>query len=68
MVAHRSNDSCLCCLSHFLAEHDGEVEIVALGLLPNIMRSVISGPDNQIRVDRRNFLQEQLEALDRKVT
>lgn len=50
MIAHRRNDYRFSMISQFLADQYSKIEIVALGLPPNIMRSVITRPYDHIQV------------------
>ena len=50
MVAHSSNNSRFGGFLQFLALDEGIVKVVALSLLPNIVRGVIASPQNQINI------------------
>ena len=68
MVSHRGYNSGFCCFLQFLALNESKVEIVTLGLLPDVVGSVISSPQNKINVvSLFDFLNEKHEGLERKV-
>lgn len=50
MVTHCRNDDSLCMFSQFLTDHSSEICIIALALLPDIMRSIIPSPYYEIQV------------------
>lgn len=54
-------------LPQFLADQGGKVEVVALTLLPDVVRGVVSRPDDQIQVDLLQLLKEELEGLHGEV-
>ena len=68
MVAHRSDDSGIGHFPHFFAQHSGEVEVVALGLGPDVMRCVVARPDDQVKIKFLQLPQEQTEGLEGEVT
>lgn len=50
MIAHRRNDYRFSMIPQLLTDQYSKIEIVALSLPPNIMRSVVTCPDNHIQV------------------
>ena len=67
MVAHGRDDPCLCGLFDILRLNDGKVEIVALSLLPDIMRRVVSSPQNHIHIQFGQLLDEQAKGVEGQV-
>lgn len=63
MVSHRRDDSDLGMFFEPLGEEDSEIEVVGLTLLPDVMRSVVSSPQNQIEIHFLNFFEEQIKSL-----
>lgn len=53
MITHGTDDSSLGRPLNLLALDDSKVKVVALGLLPDIVRSVVARPQNQIYVKLR---------------
>ena len=54
-------------IPQFLTDQDCKIEVIALSLPPNIMRSVIPGPDDHIQVHFLQILQEEFESLHGKI-
>ena len=67
MVTHGSYDSCIGCLSYFLSKEDGEVQIVGLGLLPDVMRSIVPRPNYGIQIHFLDLPQEHIECLNGQI-
>lgn len=67
MVSHCCNHSNICMLPQFFTNHCGKVEIVTLTLLPNIVRSVVSGPNDKVQIHFLQLFEEKLEGLHGKV-
>lgn len=53
MVTHRTNDSSLGRPLNLLTLNDSKVKVIALGLLPDIVRGVITSPKDQIYIKLR---------------
>ena len=58
MIAHCWNNSCLSCFLNQLTLDKREIKIVALSLLPNIMSSIISSPENKVNTTFFQFFSE----------
>ena len=68
MVAHGCNNSSFSGFLQFLALDEGIVEVVALGLLPDIVWGVITGPQNKINiVSFLELFEEEHVSLERQV-
>ena len=69
MVPHGRDHSRLGGLLQSFALDEGVVQVVALGLLPYIVRCVVPGPQNQVHVvPLLQLLREKGEGLKRQVT
>jgi hypothetical protein len=53
VVTHRTNDSSLGRPLNLLTLNDSKVKVIALGLLPDIVRGVITSPKDQIYIKLR---------------
>ena len=68
MVTHGSDNSSFSGFLQLLTLNEGVVEVVALGLLPNIVRGVITGPQNKINiVSFLELFDEEHVSLERQV-
>jgi len=67
VIAHSCDHSCLCVSLQLLTNDQSEVEVITLGLLPNIMRSIVSCPIYQVKVHRFDFFEEQVQSLRWKI-
>ena len=68
MVTHGSNNSSFSGFLQLLALNEGVIEVVALGLLPDIVRGVIPGPQNKINiVSFLELFDEEHVSLERQV-